>query len=248
MKRFLFAAIFSALAFGAAAQPLPDFDDLKDFHKESSSTGSKPKTDFLMLDYVGYGIHGMIAGDAPYLDNTSFWQNREVYFNLIGFVFRPGSEGRHAFTLGVDLDWDNYRLDGAHMWIPSEKAVRIATLEEGGMKSVSKSILRVLSFDFPLDYTLSLGGLNLTLGASAQLNLPGRTRFIGINREDSEVRNTKSGPLRATDIRTNNLTWNAHAQITFDHLGIYAKYCPQPVFMKDFGPQFTHWTVGLILR
>ena len=245
MKKALLVILLSALAFAASAQDLPKFSDLKDFRKESSE---KAKSDFLMLDYIGYGIHGMASGDANYLDNTKFFVNREIYFNLFGFVVRLGSTGNHAFTLGVDLDWDNYRLDNSHVWVPSDKKVRVGTLSEVGMKSVSRSVLRVLSFDIPLDYTLSVGDLNLTLGASAQLSLPASTRFVGNDMSDNEVRNTKSGPLRATDIKTNTFTWNAHAQITFAHLGFYGKYSPMPVFAEGFGPQFATWTVGLILR
>ena len=247
MKKAILCLLLPLAVLTAAAQPLPSFDELKDM-AEAFEDKSDSVTDFVMLDYIGYGIHGLMGADALFSDHTSLLVNREIYFNLLGFVLRPGKSGHHALTLGVDLDWDNYRLDAAHMWVPEDQAVKIVPIGEEGIASVDKSILRVLSFDIPLDYTLSLGKLALTLGAAAQVNLPGRTRFIGTDPTGNEIRNVKSGPYRATNIKTNALTWNAHAQLNFSHIGLYAEYDPMPVFAAGYGPQFSTWSVGLILR
>ena len=260
MKRIFLSFLLAAFSLAAAAQSsLPSIEELKDKVEEHSH---KPKktADFVLLDYLGYGFHGVQNADPEFGDHTAFLVNREIYFNLFGFVLRPGASDHHAFTLGVDLDWDNYRLDDAHMWMPAntfpstsgvaplEGAVLVGTLEEAGMQSKDRSILRVLSFDIPLDYTFSAGDLAVTLGAAAQISFPGRTRFVGTDLSGNEIRNTKSGKFRVTDIKTNTLTWNAHAQVTYLHLGIYGEYSPQPVFQKWYGPQFSTWTVGLIIR
>ena len=248
MKKAILCLLLPLVAVAVQAQSLPSFDELKDKAQLYEDKAESSSTDFLLLDYIGYGIHGLVNADPEFGANTSILVNREIYFNLFGIAFRPGKSDHHAFTLGLDLDWDNYRLDAGHLWVPEDQAVRIVPIADRGIKSVDKSILRVLSFDIPLDYTLTLGKLALTLGAAAQVNLPGRTRFIGTDLEGNEIRNVKAGPLRATDINTNPLTWNAHAQVTFSHIGLYAEYDPMPVFAAGYGPQFSTWSVGLILR
>lgn len=247
MRKVFVCVLLSALSLGAAAQSLPSFEELKD-KVEERSRQEKKTADFVILDYLGYGVHGVLDADPLFAGHTAFFVNREIYFNLFGFVYRPGASRHHAFTLGVDLDWDNYRVDDAHMWVPQDQAVQIVPIAEKGIQSVDRSILRVLSFDIPLDYTFSAGDLALTVGAAAQISLPGRTRFIGTDTAGNEIRNVKTGPYRATDIRTNTLTWNAHAQVTYSHIGIYGEYSPQPVFQNGHGPQFSTWTVGLIIR
>ena len=246
MRKIISGILLLAFSLGAAAQSLPSFEELKD--KAEAHSRQVKEIDFVLLDYIGYGFHGIYDADPLFGEHTAFLRNREIYFNLAGLVLRPLASEHHAITLGVDLDWDNYRLDPGHMWVPEGQAVRIVPIAEEGIKSVGRSILRVLSFDIPLDYTLSSDSFAVTIGAAAQISLPGRTRFVGNDLNDSEIRNLKSGPYRATDIRTNKVTWNAHAQITFDHFGIYGKFSPQPVFQDGYGPQFPTWTVGLILR
>lgn len=200
---------------------------------------------FDILSHFYFGFHGLTPGaDPAFAQSTNFARSGEIGFNLIEFGVRPYQSG--TISLGVDLDWDNYRLWKSHYWEvePVDGTVKVAPSTP--FESVSKSVLRVLSFEFPLDFTQTIGQkLDLTVGASAELNFAGSTHFRATGLDGSVLRN---GPYHIANIKTQLFTYNFHASITYNGIGLYAKYSPKPQFAEGFGPQFVTWTTGIILR
>lgn len=246
------AAMFSL---SLSAQGLPEFSKIEDYqllHKQPTA-----KTDFSMIKYFGWGFHN-VMGDANFADNTSFGKNREFFLNIFQFAVKPSPN--HIFSLGVDLNWDTYRLKENYCWVPSDlpsgsaasQYMVVSFTSDGHVSpapfqgNVKKSLLRILSFDIPLDYTLKAGKMCLTLGASAEINLPGWTKFKGT--ANPEFTNFNTDKMNGKDIKTNIVTYNAHAKISYNEgFGIFFKYSPMPVLKEGFGPQFSTWTVGFCL-
>ena len=203
-----------------------------------------------VLYHFGWGFHGFATNsDIEFANRTSFGRNREIFFNLFQMEYYPSFH--HTISLGVDLNWDTYRLNDASFWLPDKEvgSVQAVAAKDYGYQMIKKSTLRTFGFDIPLDYTRTIGLLDITVGVAAELNFSGRTKFKGINEEGLLVKYTHDGErYRATDIRTNTLTMNVHAAVTYDGFGIYMKYSPFPQFQEGYGPQFTTWTFGILLR
>lgn len=243
MKR-LFAFVAAAtLSLGAFAAPFSIPSPVPDFRPFDNVS-------FEVLYHFGWGFHGFASIDDPSFDNrTNFGRNREIFFNLFQLEYYPSYH--NTISLGADLNWDTYRLNDASFWLPNkeEGSVAAVSAREYGYTTVKKATLRTFGFDIPLDYTHTEGLLDITVGVAAELNFYGRTKFKGINEEGILEKHTHSGdPYRATNIRTNTLTMNIHAIVTYDGFGLYFKYCPFPQFKEGYGPQFTTWTFGLLIR
>lgn len=197
-----------------------------------------------MMDYLGFGFLMPQGGDASYPGNTSFGRNREIYFNLLHAEYRPYRSG--SLSLGADLQWTAYRLNKGSYWLPDGNGAVGVASSAGVYKNVKKSTLRVMSFAFPLDFTQRFGPVSLTLGAQAEFNIPGRTKFIGVVPSGEEVRQTKSGPLRDKNIRTEAFTYSFRAMLSYWGYGVYFRFRPVPQFV-DY-PLVETLTLGLIFR
>ena len=262
MKRIMIVMAAAMFTLSLSAQGLPDFSKIEDYqvlHKEPTA-----KTSFDVLEYFGWGFHN-VMGDAAFADNTGFGRNTEFFLNLFRFGVKPSPH--HMFTLGVDLNWDSYRLNPNNCWAPYDlptgsnaaeqfKATLMGAItyaRDGHVApvpfpgTVKKSLLRILSFDIPLDYTITFGKtICMTLGAAAEINLPGWTKFKGT--ANSDITGFTEDKLKGKDIKTNIVTYNAHVKLSVnDGFGIFAKYNPMPVLKEGYGPQFSTWTVGFFL-
>ena len=235
MKKFVIAALAALMCVGLNAQsftlsedgtPVIDSDSWSMWSEDSS---------------FGWGYHVMIDGDSEFLDyTTSFGRNREIFFSLIGGEFRPV---KYLGLSGcIDLNWDTYRLKkGAYYWEPDGNgAVAVKPLEGSPYSKVRKSVLRSFGFDFPVQLKIHLGDVCIAGGIVGELNLPG-VSF-------SKLNDQQGGKLKVKEnVNTNLFTYSYRASITYAHLGIYGKYSPCSQFEQGFGPQFSYWTVGLIL-
>ena len=246
MKKILAFFAAAALGFSAMATPFSMPSPIPEFNY-------KGRVNLELLNSFGWGFHIVAPGaDAAFADHTSVGRSREIFFNLLQLEYSPNAVSK--ITLGADLNWDTYRLSDGWFWLPEKNEGRVEPALAGdyGYALVKKATLRTFGFDIPLDYTHSFGpmlNLDVTVGVAAELNFAGRTKFKGINEAGNLEKHTHNGDLyRATNIRTNALTMNAHIIVTYEGLGIYFKYCPFPQFQAGYGPQFTTWSLGLIIR
>lgn len=230
MKKFFLMLALAAFPF-TSAFALPSYDD--------------DVVTFDVLSHFNFGFHGLNPGaDPSFALCTNFARSGEIGLNLVEIGVRPYHGG--TFSLGVDLNWDNYRLWKSFYWEvePVDGTVRVAPAT--AFESIRKSVLRVLSFEFPLEFTQTIGEkLDLTVGASAELNFAGSTHFRATDASGNVIRN---GNYHIANIKTHIFTYNFHAAISYRGIGLYAKYSPVPQFAEGFGPQFTTWTTGIIFR
>lgn len=202
--------------------------------------------EFGSVGIFGFGYHIMQEGDADFLAATpNFGANREIFFNLSGVRLRPVKP--LSLSVGVDLNWDNYRLQKQNFWLPDGAGkVSIADLDaHPEYSSIKKSVLRSFGFDFPLMLTLHLGPVNVSGGVVGEFNFPGRTKFVAYDNGGAKIKN---GSMRVKDIESHPFTYSYRASASAYGIGLYAKYSPCSQFMAGSGPQFSYFTVGLILE
>ena len=111
------------------------------------------------------------------------------------------------------------------------------------IKNLKKNWLDKFSVQIPLDYTRSFGPADLTIGASAEFNLPGYCRLQGDSPAEVDKYNYKYKGIKLTPF-----TANVHVSFTIYNVGVYAKYSPMKVMSEAQGPEFTTWTVGLFFK
>lgn len=238
MKKVFLAAMAALLSLGLSAQTFSlseDGEPVVDINGWSTWSSDSA---------FGWGYHVMIDGDADFLGNTpSFGKNREIFFTLLGGEYRPVKWV--GVSACLDLNWDAYRLNNSHYWNPDHNGgVTIASLEGSNYSSIKKSVLRSFGFDIPLQLKFHIGDLCVAGGVVGELNFSGRTKFKAVTNDGG---NFKNGDMRVKDIKSIPFTYSYRASISYDHLGIYGKYSPCSQFAPGYGPQFSYWTVGLIL-
>lgn len=234
-KRIIIIAVAIAAAITASAQ---EFTDTPYFYTGNS------RLKISLIDNFAYGFilpsasHLNICG-AEYIGSTNFGRNREFSFNLATFEYNllPGG----SIGLGMDIHWSNYRMNKSRYWEPyNYDCVQVAD-PSGTYSQVKKSVLRVMSVDFPLDYTQHIGPAYFILGVSAELNFPAVTRFKGVDTAGETVKFRES-------ISTELLSANIHASFSLYGIGLYIKYRPVAQFTDTSGPLFTSWSAGILLR
>lgn len=190
----------------------------------------------------GWGYHVMIDGDAAFLDNTTaFGRNREIFFSVLGGEFRPIKYLGLSGT--IDLNWDTYRLKrNNYYWKPDNNGgVGVSTLDDGTYTNkIRKSVLRSFGFDLPVMLKVHLGDFCLAGGIVGEFNFDGVTVTKAYDAAGNKVKDKDT-------VNGIPFTYSYRASLTYAHLGIYGKYSPRSQFEQGFGPQFSYWTVGLIL-
>ena len=236
MKKCIISIVLAFAALSASAQEFA--------HTPYFYTGRR-ELRLSMIDNICFGFIQPSASNinlcgADFIGNTALLRNREFSFNVVNLeyvLYRGGSIG-----IGMDLHWSNYRMNKSRYWEPYDyDCVRVSD-PAGTYNKVRNSVLRVMSFDIPFDFTQQIGPVGLTVGVSGEINLPAIVRFRGVDTAGETVK------IRNTSISKEVLTANVHAALTVYGIGMYVKYRPIAQFTPDSGPVFTSWSAGIILK
>lgn len=251
MKKLIVILALAALAAGSAAAQDKVMTGAEDLNLDIQIKHSPAS--FSLLDYFYIGAIGTVGEE--YDPDAKFISNREFGFNIMNLGLRLSDNDR--FTLGADVHWTRYRLSAENIWQPynvasliaEENGTRVAIVNKtiAGISSVDKSVLKVTTFEFPLNYAHSFGKLNVSIGAALDLNLHAKSVFKGKSLSGDSINEKKSGRRYSSSIVTNDLGYNFHASVSYSGLGLYFKYYPTPMLKETYGPQFQTWSVGLIL-
>lgn len=248
MKRFVsvIAGLLavSTLVFAQGIEPFGESIS----EKTHRDFGSREQVSFNGLSYIGVGFHApFYPVSNDYLDHTSFFKNVEFFFNLAELQFHPYSGG--SISIGVDMDWDYYKMSKDYMWHPITDGTIIepVAIETQDIKRVKKSQLSVMSFEFPITFEHKAGAWSFRAGVVPEINLNGIARFKGIDARDSNINDNSSGAQFSNGIITNRFTYSFLAAVNYGGLGIYARYNPKPQLRLGYGPQFSSVTVGLVI-
>ena len=197
------------------------------------------------VSYVAFGDHNLLDVDADFQNNKGKALT-EFYMNIIELRVHPYETG--MFTLGVDFDWDYYRLRNTYFWQPdaSKEKVSIASMEGSGFKRIKKSRLSVRTLSVPIAFEQSFDKFTLRIGAAGEYNFPAISRFKGESRDGATVKEWKDGDHFSKQIKTKPFTYNIFGSLSFGGIGVYVKYSPVTQFEQGYGPQFKSLTFGII--
>lgn len=197
------------------------------------------------LTYFAFSDHNLLKADQDF-ETYKGKANTEFLMNIVELRVDPYPTGR--FAIGLDFDWDYFRLDNAHYWMPDGSGkVSILPMEGSGMKKIKKSRLSVRTIAVPVSFTQAFGKFSLRVGASAEYNFPGKVRFKGIAADGATVKEWKNGTRFAKDIKTNTFTYNFFGALSYEDIGFYMKYCPVQVFQEGCAPKFQTLSFGVIV-
>ena len=240
MKRiFSIVALATVFCSGLFAQTKINFNEDADFSIGKGVFSAEP------ISYVAFGDHNIIQADVVF-ENNKGKALTEFFINLIEMRIRPYDSG--MFTLGVDFDWDYYRLRNTYFWQPdaSKEKVSIASMEGSGFKRIKKSRLSVRTLSVPIAFEQSFDKFTLRIGAAGEYNFPAISRFKGESRDGATVKEWKDGDHFSKQIKTKPFTYNIFGSLSFGGIGVYVKYSPVTQFEQGYGPQFKSLTFGVI--
>lgn len=240
MKKFFsIVALATIFSFGLAAQNSFEFGEDADFSIRKGAFSAET------VSYVAFGDHNLLDVDADFQNNKGKALT-EFYMNIIELRVHPYETG--MFTLGVDFDWDYYRLRNTYFWQPdaSKEKVSIASMEGSGFKRIKKSRLSVRTLSVPIAFEQSFDKFTLRIGAAGEYNFPAISRFKGESRDGATVKEWKDGDHFSKQIKTKPFTYNVFGSLSFGGIGVYVKYSPVSQFEQGYGPQFKSLTFGVI--
>ena len=241
MKRII-SLFFVTLLFATVLSAQTEKRKL-DFSDDTDFSVRKGAFSFEGLSYFAFGDHVMFKSDSD-LSELKGYNNTEFFMNLLELRIHPYETG--MFTIGFDLDWDYYRPEKNHYWLPDGEKVSIASIEGSGMKKIKKSRLSVRTVSVPVAFEQSFGGLILRLGVEGNYNMPAVSRFKGVNGNDAKVNEWRDGARFSKSIRTNTFTYGFFGALSYGGIGGYVKYSPMCQIADGFGPQFSTLSIGVI--
>jgi hypothetical protein len=181
------------------------------------------------------GIGWMNAIGAPSGMDVTMGSSYELFIeNIAGMAQYFG----HSFvTVGVGLDYKNYRMTDSRRFIKDGDNITIGTYPDGTKRDFSR--LHVRSWIFPVMYGYDFGhDINMMVGPILCLNVAGnlKTRYT----------DGKGDKQKLTDntIHQTPVTVDFKAAISIHGLGFYVKYSPCNVLRTTYGPKFQSLSLG----
>lgn len=183
--------------------------------------------------YMKFGYAGVLGATSNVTGGFDF------AVNILELGVRPYDSGR--ISLGADFQLDVFNAKEDYYF--ESASHKTAVVPAKGVFDVKRSNFDFLSFAFPLDFTQTIGGkLAITLGASARVNLNADT----FTRYKSAAGDYCTFGVEG--INTRRFTYDVHVAFTYDDFGVYASYNPLGAFADGYGPKFSFFTVGAIIR
>ena len=237
MKKLLAIFVGLSLCSGLFAQNIRE--------RYNRELGSSPFY-FHPLSYVTFGFSGMLKGDASMTGHTSFFKNPQFGFNMLEFGVKAGRFVR--FSLGADINWTWYHLDKAYMFVPTD-ATSVAVVDKNLalVKEVKTSILTTPTFEFPLNIYFRSRRVSLQLGAALEVRTNAFCEFKGVDNLGHTINDMREGTFYSKSVKTNAIGYTLHVALCFRSMGVFAKFRPGNILADGHGPQFSTWTLGLIM-
>ncbi|MDE7472202.1 MAG: hypothetical protein K2M68_01305 [Muribaculaceae bacterium] len=149
-----------------------------------------------------------------------------------------------SVSLGLGLDWRNYKITGNDHYMVSPAPGEIDFVEApDGARSLSSRI-KVFSLGLPLLYTQRIPGTTLAFTAGAILNFNTHASL----RSTYESADNRHIEEYSEGIGKRNVTYDLYGAITFYRgNGLYIRYSPQSVLKGSKVPQFHPLSIGVTL-
>ncbi len=157
------------------------------------------------------------------------------WLTVVGAKFNTGHGQR--ITMGVGINWRNYRLNNDVRFIDDGERLAVAPYPEGASKRLSR--VKVFSLTMPVLFKQRIvDKLDIFAGPVVNFNLRASvlTQYQ-LNDEKVKVSHTGIHQIPVTVDIMGGLKWRA--------IGVYIRYSPCHVLKEEHAPAFTPLTVGL---
>ncbi len=246
MKKAVTLIIALLFAAGAFAQNNPSKDRLDEIEnlpipdalrKIKHRHDGFERFDFTMLSHLNFGLHSM-RGEGFKSSLGPSWQ---IQMNVMRFRFAPTSW--LGLEAGWDLSWDRFRIAQGYRILkedrdlPTKGQVVLRPTEPTIPGLTGRQTFRLFSFTFPVLAHFQAGPVGIRTGV--ELGVPLGGRIAGHYKESDTVTDTL-----VKGLEHGKFFYAIMAQVDYEGLGIYCKYCPQPFIP---GLDFRYWCWGITL-
>lgn len=204
--------------------------------KEKKNRNNHPRIDATMR---GFGVGFVDALEAPEGMNVDMGASYELMApSIFEWAWYPGHSSFNL-SIGVGLNWKNYRMTDRNRFIPEGNDILIGPYPEGA--AIEFSRLKVFSWMVPMLMSYELNDwLELRLGPVVNINTHAslKTRYSLEGKGKKETHNLQ---------HYNRLTVDLMGAVCIKGLGFYVKYSPCDVLDVDYAPSFKGISSGLIL-
>ncbi len=146
-------------------------------------------------------------------------------------------------SVGLGLDWNNYRLSGDSSLIANAPKLTFFQDSSNGQPinfSKNKLLARYVTLPVMLHFKTNENKKGNSLGASAGVEfgylINGRLKQISDAKGKQKVNDT---------FNFNELRYGLVGRVSYGSMGIYGKYYPQSAFNKNEGPDLNTFVLGL---
>ena len=187
----------------------------------------------------GFGVGFVDALDTPEGMSVDMGASYELMVpSIFEWAWYPGPSSFNL-SIGVGLNWKNYRMTDRNRFIPTGNDIVIGPYPEGA--AIEFSRLKVFSWMVPMMMSYEFNDwLELRLGPVVNINTKAtlKTRYSLEGKGKKETHNLQ---------HYNRLTVDLMGAISINNLAYYVKYSPCEVLDIDYGPYFKGISTGLIL-
>lgn len=189
--------------------------------------------------YMGGFFFGFVtAPDAPSGMDVDMAASYELGFDIIG-VEHYFKNKKHSISLGLGVDWRNYRLKDKTRFVKDGDNVVLGEYPEGA--SIDFSRIKVFSLMVPVRYHWYFAK-NFSFDAGAIVNFNTHASLKTRYKLDGHKQKEFSKKLHQRPV-----TVDLQAGVTWKSIGIYAKYSPFDVLNDAYGVTFKTFSVGVTL-
>ena len=169
----------------------------------------------------------------------------EIFWTILQWNYTPKPKKNnfgHGYSIGLGIDWRNYRMTGGEMFIKDEAdKVAVVPYPEGTNPKFSR--IKVFSINVPMLFTQDFnkrGNFSLSLGPIVNFNTYAsiKTRY---KQDGGDFKKVTKG------INQRPITVDFMAIVRNPILDFYVKYSPMDVLKSDRGPKFRSLSFGLYL-
>ncbi len=228
-----------------------EMDSTGDFDSDSKSYSSDDKKEHkksegnleFSIGYNGFlenGSTSLSAGNKGLNLINGKSTNVNLTYNHYFNIYKENVR----ISVGLGLDWNNYRLAGDSTLMPTE--ITLTFNPDPAVNTVdftkNKLLARYVTMPVMLHFQTNEGDNGKRVGISGGVELGylinGRVKQV------SEVK----GKTKVNDkFNLNDLRYGLMGRVSYGDMGIYAKYYPQSTFNKNEGPDLNTFCVGLTL-
>lgn len=188
----------------------------------------------------GFGVGFVNALNAPADMNVKMGASFEIMLtHALGYLWRPSRYSSAAFSIGIGIDWKNYRMTGRNYFNYENGYTTVAPYPENA--DIDYSRIKIFSWTVPFMYQQNItDNFAITLGPVLNFNTYGSvyTRYYLDGKKQTYFNKR---------IHQNPVTVDLMASVALKGVGVYFKYSPTHVIDKEFGPAFNSISTGFIL-